>query len=125
MISSLDGKQFEPVVVSDLDDVLSHQELHRIPTIDDNCDIIVHSLQSARNAVQTPFFILAFSLIAQHVPTIYNRMKFESLINKEIRDRDMRPQDVVNWLLSSHIHIIYSHVHQGNIAINVLVSLPN
>lgn len=116
MISSLDGEQFEPVVVSDLDDVLSLQELNRIPATNGNCRIIVRSLKSAKEAVQSEFFITAFKLIAQHVPSIYNRMQFEELFNKEIRDKEMLPENVVNWLLSSHIHLIYSHVHQGNFA---------
>lgn len=116
MISSLDGEQFEPVVASDLDYLLSLQDLPRIPAIDDNCPIKVHTLQSAKSSEQSPFFISAFSILAQHVPTIYNRMQFESLCNKEIRDKEMLPEDVINWLLSSHVHIIHSHVHQGNIA---------
>ena len=116
MISSLDGESFEPVVTYDLDHVLSFQDEHLIPPIDDSGPIIVHALKSTQHAVQGPFFTTAFELIALHVPNIFKRMVFKELFNKEIRDKEILPEGVVNWLLSSHLHLIYTHVHQGNIA---------
>ena len=117
MISSLDGEPFEPVVESDLDFVLSLQDLHLIPAINDSCEITVNVLKSAHQPVQDEYFTAAFELISQHVPSIFKRIKKENKINKQIRDTDMLPKDVVDWLLSSHIHIIYSHVHQGYVHI--------
>lgn len=113
MISSLDGEPFEPAIRSDLDFVLSLEDLPLFPVIDDTCDIVVNVLKSSHSAEQSKYFVSAFDLISQHVPNIFKRMSIHYIINKDIRDRDWSPNDVVNWLLSSHIHVIYSHVHQG------------
>lgn len=114
MISSLDGEQFEPVIESDLDFILSLQDLRLFPSIDKLCPIIVNVLKSSHEAMQSNYFVTAFHLVSQHIPVIFSRIKIQYLINKDIRDQDLVPRDVVDWLLSSHIHIIYSHPHQGN-----------
>ena len=40
-------------------------------------------------------------------------IEFEHRGNKAIRDHKLSPMDMVNWLLTSDIHIILTHPHQG------------
>ena len=113
MISSLDGQAFEPVVESDLDFILSLQDWRLIPAIDNICPIVINVLKTSHDAVQVKFFTSALKHVARYVPQISERFKIHYVINKDIRDQDLIPKDIVDWLLSSHIHIIYSHLHQG------------
>ena len=119
MLSSLGGKQFEPVEISsdNFDFIICSQDEYRIPKlIHDRSPIIVHYLQSSEKATQSDFYVDAKQLIYQNYPEIYNRMEFKpGLLNKEIRKKGMHPEDVINFLLASNIHLIYSHVHQGKI----------
>ncbi len=38
---------------------------------------------------------------------------FESLTIKQLFDRNLGTNDLIKWLLESHIHIILTHIHQG------------
>ena len=35
------------------------------------------------------------------------------LTTTQIKDMDWTPKELVDWLLSSHIHFVLSHIHQG------------
>lgn len=116
MLSSIDGILFEPFVgFGDLEYILVDMpEESRIPKqITDKCPIIFRALQSSEKAVQSEFFITAFRLIKEHYPDISSRFEIETLLNKDIRKRSWSPEDVVNWSLAGHIHLLYTHVHQG------------
>lgn len=118
MISSTEGDQFEPVDTDsdNLNFILSFQEEFMIPNlVDDNAPIVVRALASAKKATNDEFYISAMRHINQKYPNIHARMEVSKLYNDDIRREGMLPEDVVNWLLSSHIHLIYSHVHQGKL----------
>lgn len=117
MLSSLEGEQFEPDEPSPDGFVLFFQDEYRIPKlVNDKSPIIINALQSSEKAGQSIFYVNAFQLLYQHYPEIYDRFNIKYLLNKDIRMSGMTPEDVVDWLISANIYLIYSHVHQGNVS---------
>lgn len=120
MISSLEGKMFEPVE-EDSDNlglVISFQDDYLIPRmINDKSSIIVHVLKGPEIPTQGEFYTSAWNWISDRYPSIFERIKIDYLHNKDIRREGMHPSDVADWLLSSHVHLIYTHVHQGKLIV--------
>ena len=61
--------------------------------------------------VQSGVFSQAISIFQRKYEKI--QVEVEYLNNKEVREQQMDPQNLVDWLLGSYIHFVLTHVHQG------------
>lgn len=62
---------------------------------------------------QTNFFGLSLAKVIAHLGRVGFSVQEESLTLTEARKRKYTVEALVDWLLSSHIHFVITHPHQG------------
>ena len=62
---------------------------------------------------QVEHFSLAMGRVKQYLELSGHIIKVEVLDLKALRDQKLDVQDLITWLLGSHIHFLITHPHQG------------
>lgn len=81
--------------------------------------ISIKVLVGGRRGHQDSYLTLAKDHIRYHHRQLWDLLFFEELNNDQIKTNSWGPEETVNWLIDSDIHLVMTHVHQG------LTGLPN
>jgi hypothetical protein len=62
---------------------------------------------------QKKAFATAFSRVESFMLRMNHPVEIEYLGLKEMREQSLHIKDIVTWLISSHVHFVITHIHQG------------
>jgi hypothetical protein len=101
-------------VIDDFDDVMKLWDVinykpsaKRVKNGHSTVVTVIHVFKGGVNSIQSGPFIEAVSIYD------FDKISVEYMTVKDVKDRQWEPKNLVEWLLSSDVHFILCHVHQG------------